>query len=105
MINKEKKRKLLEAKKQLEEGKNQVNEAMKEYRLIQKDSMINCLRIMEENGFFSEDGLKLLNTRTSKLGGFSPHERLKDFRESCENAISEIDQLYPDQEMDTYEQN
>ena len=105
MTIEEKKKKLTELKKQLEEGNTQVRKAMKEYRLIQKDSMLNCLRIMEENGFFSEDGLKLLNTRTSKLGGFSPHERLKDFRESCERAIREIDQLYPDQEMDTCEQN
>lgn len=105
MTIEENKKKISETKELLEKGKNQVNDAMKEYRLIQKDSMLNCLRIMKENGFLSEGGLKLFNTRTSKIGGRSPHECLKEFRESCENAISEIDQLYPDQEMDTYEQN
>ena len=99
MTIEEKKKKLSEAKELLEKGKTQVKEAMKEYRLIQKDSMLNCLRIMEENGFFSEDGLKLLNTGTTRLGAPSPHESLLDFRADCKMAIREIDQMYSDQEV------
>lgn len=90
MTIEEKNKKVRELRQQLEEGKSQVRGAMKEYRLIQKESMLTCLRIMEENGFFSEDGLKLLTFNLpSPLA--SPHIYLNQFRRSCEGAIEEID--------------
>lgn len=101
MINESRIKKLAELRKQYDTERDQIDEITKQYRLIQKEAIINCLRIMEENRFFSEDGLKLLNTGTTRLGTLSPHESLLDFRGHCKEAINKIDQLYPDQEVKT----
>lgn len=99
MTNEERIKTLETLEQQYDSGIKMVGEIKKDYRLIQKEAIIDCLRIMEENGFFSEDYLKLLNIRTTYIGGPSPHESLLEFRENCEMVITHLNNLYPDQEV------